>query len=422
MAGGAARLLAGTVLAIGPIVGVPLARAESPPLSSIRPDSYPDTPAGIKVGNLLYHASVASGFAWDSNIFSSRENVIGDRIQFIQPGLTISTLDPNAKFTFQASLQHLEYDKAADETRTNARAALTGTVRLQRDTWVDLSLRADRVHDDRSLQHRDIPDDAAEPVLHNDYAASIALRRDFNPLISTTTASYENNDYFNVRSNAGPSINLQFLDRDIFTATHNLELRLSHRLSLFSRQAVAGSIYRKVTGVDPRDSVKLTVVNGIEVAFTPLIKARFSFHYAQESFDSPAYEAEPERIYTAEVIWSPRRHVRVTASFARDFGGINFDLDAAGGQRTRAGLGLEYDISRQLLFRTSVRYQHANEAGITAAGNRVEDTYEYKASLGYQASRYWNLSLDYAYEARRARDYFAEFDRHVVQAAATARF
>jgi len=422
MAGRAARLLAGAVLAIGPIVSGPGVRAESPPLSSVKPDSYPDAPAGLRYGNLLYHASLVSGFAWDSNIYASKADVIGDRIAFIRPGLTISTLDPNRKFTFQASLQHLEYDKVTDETRTDAQASLTGTVRLQRDTWVDVALRADHVHDDRSLQHRDIPDDAAEPVLHNDYAASIALRRDFHPLVSTTAFSFVSNDYFNVRANAGPDINLQHLDRDVYTASHNIDLRLSHRLSLFSRQAVTASVYRKVTGVAPRDSVKLTLVNGIEVAFTPLIKARFSFHYAKEEFDSPAYEAEPERIYSAQVTWSPRRHIRLTASFARDFGGINFDFDAAGGQRTRAGLGLEYDISRQLLFRASFRYQHANEAGITAASNRIEDTYEYKASLGYQANRYWNLSLDYAYEARRALDYFAEFDRHVIQAAATARF
>jgi hypothetical protein len=241
-------------------------------------------------------------------------------------------------------------------------------------------------------------------------------------MVSTTTVSYENNDYFNVRSNAGPSINLQFLDRDVLTGTHNLDLKLSHRLTLFSRQAVTGSIYREVPGIEPRDSVKYTLVNGIEVAFTPLIKGRFSFHYAQEHFSSSAYEAEPERIYSAEVIWSPRRNLRLLASFARDFGGINFDFDSAGGQRTRAGFGIEYDISRQLLFRGSFRYQHANEAGVIATDTRVEDTYQVKASLGYQANRYWNLFLDYAYEAREARNYFDEFDRHVIQAGATARF
>jgi hypothetical protein len=110
MAGRAARLLAGTVLAIGPIVSAPAVRAESPPLSSVKPDSYPDMPAGIRYGNLLYHASVASGFAWDSNIFSSRENVIGDRITFIQPGLTISTLDPNRKFTVEVLIGFVALD------------------------------------------------------------------------------------------------------------------------------------------------------------------------------------------------------------------------------------------------------------------------------------------------------------------------
>jgi hypothetical protein len=122
------------------------------------------------------------------------------------------------------------------------------------------------------------------------------------------------------------------------------------------------------------------------------------------------------------VTWSPLRYLRLSANFARDFGGINFDFDSSGGRRTRAGLAMEYDISRRLLFRASVRFQHANEAGIASGDNRIEDTYQYKVSLGYQLNRYWNLSLDYAYEAREAKDYFSEFDRHVVQVGATARF
>ena len=422
MVGGAARLLAGTVLAIGPLVLAPIARAEQPPLGSIQPDAYKDAPAGIKWGGLLYQASVATGVAWDSNIFSSRENVVADRIEFIRPGLTISTLDPNYKFTFQASLDQLIYERETEESRTDAQGSLRGTVRLQNDTALDVAFRAARVHDSRSLQRRDIPDDAAEPVLHNDYAASISLRRDFNPLLSTTTISYESNDYYNVRSNAGPSINLQYLDRDMLTVTQNTDMRLSHRLMLFSRQAIASSVYRDVPGTEPRDSTKYTLVNGIEVGFTPLIKGRFAFHFAEESFASPIYSAEPEMIYGADVTWSPRRNIRLSANFARDFGGINFDFDSVGGRRTRAGLGIEYDITRQLLFRASFRYQHANEGGIIATDKRVEDTFQYKVSFGYQANRYWNLFLDYAYEARESRDYFSEFDRHVVQVGATARF
>jgi len=422
MVGGAARLLAGTFLATGLLVCTPAARGEAPPLSSVQADNYPDAPAGIRYGNLLYHASVESGVAWDTNIFSSKDNVVADRITFIRPGLTISTLDPNYKFSFRASLDQLEYERTDTESRTDAQAALAGTVRLRNDTAIDIAVRAARVHDDRSIQHRDIPEDAAEPVLHNDYAASIALRHDFHPLVSTASVAYESIDYFDVRSNAGPKINLQFLDRDVLTGTHNVDLQLSHRLTLFSRQAVASSIYREVPGIAPRDSVKYTLVNGIEVAFTPLIKGRFSFHYAQEHFSSSAYEAEPERIYSADLTWSPRRNLRLLANFARDFGGINFDFDSAGGQRTRVGFGVEYDISRQLLFRASFRYQHANEAGVIAADTRVEDTYQVKASLGYQANRYWNLFLDYAYEAREARNYFDEFDRHVIQAGATTRF
>jgi hypothetical protein len=399
-----------------------MVRAESPPLSSVPPDKYSDSPAGIKYGGLLYHATLESGIVWDSNIFSSKANVVADRIEFVRPGLTISTLDPNYKFTFQTSLEHLDYERAPEEGRTDAQAALRGTVRLQNGFAVDVALRAVRAHEPRSLQRRDLPQDAAEPVLHNDYSASLALRRNLNPVESTLTVSYDTNNYFNVRSNSGTTIDLQNLDREVLTATHNAELRLSHRLSLFSRQAIISSVYRDVPSTDQRDSIKYVLVNGIEVGFTPLIKGRFSFHFAEEHFASSTFEAEPERVYSGELTWSPRRNWRLSAGFARDFGGVNFDLDASGGRRTRATFGLEYDITRQLFFRAAFRYQHANEAGIAAGATRIEDTYQYKASLGYQANRYWNLFFDYAYERRDSRDFLSEFDRQIIQGGAVVRF
>ena len=91
MGGSAARLLAGTILALGPFVSAPGARAESPPLSSVQPDNFSDAPAGIKYGNLLYHASVASGVVYvsseDGNLYAINQGgTLRERI-FLQLAL-----------------------------------------------------------------------------------------------------------------------------------------------------------------------------------------------------------------------------------------------------------------------------------------------------------------------------------------------
>jgi hypothetical protein len=423
MVGGTGRLLAGVCLAIGLLVAAKGARGESPPLRSVDLDTYSDQPAGIKYGLLLYHASLVSGTVWDSNIFSSKENVVADRILFIRPGLTVSTLDPNYKFTLRASLDHLEYEVSPSDSRTGATADLRGSIRVQRDREILVGLTAARVTEPRSsVQRRDLPEDAAEPVVHNQYSAWVGLRRTFNPVVSTTTVTVENDNYFNVRSNSGTSINLQFLDRDAAKLSQETELRLSHRLLLFSLQRVNMTTYRNEPGFIQRDSVKFETVNGIEVAFTPLIKGKFSFHFGEEHFWASAIQSDPERIYKAELSWSPSRNVRIKAGFTRDFGGVSFDFDSVGGRRTRADIVLEYDITRQLFFRAGFAHLHANEASITSGAGRLENTYLYKASLGYELTRFWSLYLDYSFEQRDANFAINEFERQIIQTGVVARF
>jgi len=422
MAGWAKKLLARALLAAGVVASVPAVRADSPPLKSTVPESYEDQPAGVKYGRLLYHASLLSGQIWDSNIFSSKENVIADRILFVRPGLTVSTLDPNYKLTFRTSLDYLEYERAPEEGRTDPKADLQGTIRLQRDLEAVFGVSAARIHEPRSITRRDLPDNAAEPTPHNLYTARVGVRRINNALTSETAVSYENDNYANVRSTSGTTINLQGLDRDLMRVSHDEELKLSHRLLLFTRQRVIASEYRNEPGQDQRDSVKYEVVSGIEVGFTPLVKGKFSFHFAEEHFLASSIGADPERAYTTELSWAPRRNLRFKGTFARDFGGVNFQLDAGSGRRTYGDLVVEYDITRQLFFRSTLAYKHANETGITTGGKRLEDTYAYKNSLGYQMNRYWSLFLDYAYERRDALIVTDEFERHVIQAGAVARF
>ena len=423
MRGRSRGLLAGGMLAAGLVVSALLsAHADSPPLKFINPETFADKPAGIRHGDLLYHAYIAVGTIYDSNVFSAPSDAVSDRVLFLRPGLSVSTLDPNYKFDFRATLDHLEYERFVDESRTDPRAELTGRVRLQRDLEIDTWLSAARVHNARSLQRRDLPGNAAEPVAHNEYLARLALRRTYNRLVLTTSAAYENQNYFNVRSVGGPPINLQSLDRDVFKVGQEAELRLSHRLRLFSRVSVNDTDYREVMGFTERDSTKVAIVNGVEVAFTPLIKGLLSHHYGEERFKSASIQSDPEIYYRVELYWSPLRHLRLRAGAAREFGGVSFDLDASGGRRTRADFAIDYDITRRLFLRASFNYTHANEAGLALGEKRVEDTHQYRASLGYQLNRHWNLFLDYAVESRDANIEANQLERHVVQVGAVARF
>jgi hypothetical protein len=422
MRGRSRGLLAGGIVAAGLLVAMVPVRADSPPLKYINPETFSDNPAGTRAGELLFHSYIAAGTIYDSNVFSSPRDAVSDRILFLRPGLSVSTLDPNRTFNLRVSLDHLEYERFPDESRTDPRGELTGRLRLQRNLELDTFLSASRPHEERSLLRRDLPGNAAEPIVHNEYLARVALRGTYNRLVLTTTAAYENENYFNVRSIGGAPINLQALDRDVLKIGQEAELKLSHRLRLFSRVTLNDTDYREVAGFIERDSTKVELVSGVEVALTPLIKALFLHHYSEERFKATSIESEPEIFYRTELTWSPLRYLRLRAGAAREFGGVSFDLDRSGGRRTRADFNIDYDITRQLLLRGSFNYLHANEAGLAAGEKRVEDTYQYRASLVYQLNRYWNLFLDYAVENRDANIEGNQLDRHIVQMGVVARF
>jgi hypothetical protein len=423
MVGGTGRFLAGVCLATGLLAAAHEAYGEAPPLRSIEPEAYSDQPAGIRYGSLLYHASLRSGMAWDSNIFSTKAHVVADRIVILRPGLTVSTVDPNYKFTFRANMQQLEYDVSPSDNRLDGFADLHGSIRVQKDTTLDVGLVAARIADPRnSIVRRDLPLNAAEPVVHNQYSAWVALRRNFNPVVSTTTLTVLNDNYYDVPSIGGTPINMQYLDRDVARLTQETDFRVSHRLLLFSREYVSMYTYRNVQGFIQDDSVKFETVNGIEVGITPLITGRFSFGFGEEHFWASTIQSDPELIYRAELLWSPARNIRLKAGFARDFGGVSMTLDAVGGRRTGADFVLEYDITRQLFFRANFIHLHANELSLSSGNGRLENTYFYKASLGYQISQYWSWYIDYAYERREAKVEADEFDRQIIQSGLVSRF
>ena len=423
MVGGAGRFLFAICLATGLLAAAHEVRGEAPPLRSIAPEAYSDQPAGIRYGSLIYNATLTSGVAWDSNIFSTNANVAADRILILRPGLTVSTVDPNYKFTFRAHLQQLEHDISRSDDRLDGLAELNGAIRVQRDTAIILGLIAARIMDPRSsILRRDLPENAAYPVTYNQYSAWIGLRRNFNPVVSTTTFTVLSEDYYDVQSISGAPINMQDQDRNTARVSQEFDWRISPRLLLFSRERINMNTYRNVPGVIQDDSIKFETVNGIEVGITPLITGRLSFQFGEEHFWDLANQSDPELIYRAELLWSPRRNVRLKAGVARDFGGVSLALDSVGGRRTLADLALEYDITRQLFFRANFIHLHANEASLSTGTPRLENTYFYKASVGYQFSRHWSWYVDYAYERRDAKNDVDEFDRQIIQSGIISRF
>lgn len=422
MCGRARLTIAGLSLVAGLLVAQPCAMAEAPPLRSIPPDAFEDKPAGLRLGGLVYSANVSTGAIYDSNVYSSNTDVAADRILLLRPELSISNLDPNHRFTFRAMIEDLEYERLKSENRTDARAEIDGKIRIRRDLGLDVRASAARLNEVRSLTNRDLPTNAAGPARYDQYIGSMSLVRTADPMVATTTVGVQKDDYSSVESTSGTLINLQYLDRDMLRVGQEEDIRLSHRVRLFGAQTMTASNYRNVPGYQQRDSVKFDVLSGVEIGITPLIKTKFTFRFGEEHFKDPTIDSEPELDYGAEISWLPRRYLRVRAGVAREFGGVNFDLDSEGGIRTRVDVGIDYEMSRRLLARAGFYYLHADETSISTGETRIEDTYVYRASLAYQMNRYWSAFADYAFEKRESDDVVDTFQRQIVQAGVTAKF
>lgn len=422
MRGRGTRAIAAFSLVVGLLAAFSRALAEAPPLRSIAPEAFADNPAGIKAGGLVYHSSLASALIYDSNLLSSHTDVISDQALLLRPGISISTIDPNYKFTFRSFLESLQYQDMTSENRMNYGAELDGKIRLQRDLQLATFVSAGRVDEPRSLARRDLPDNAAGPISYNQYFARASLVHTWAPFVTTTTIGYENENYFNVAAVGGGTLNLQYLDRDVLVVTQAEDMVLSPRLRLFAKQSLIVANYQQVPGYVERDSVKFELTNGVEVGLTPLIKARFVFRFAEEHFKDDSIQAEPELNYAADISWMIKRYVRLFAGVGRDFGGVNFQLDTQGGSRTRADIGIDYEITRRFFVRSSLAYLFANDNGVSSGVKRLEHTYVYRAGLAYQLDRFWTLFADYCFETRETNITDDQFERHVAQAGLVARF
>ena len=195
----------------------------------------------------------------------------------LRPGLTVSTLDPNYKFTFRANLAAARLrGLAVRQPHWTVWRTCTATFACNETRLLDVGLVAARITEPRSsILRRDLPENAAEPVLHNQYSAWVGLRRNFNPVVSTTTVTVLQRRLLQCpvhRRHAASTCSISTATWPGLPRRPTCGSRIACCCSAGER--VSMNTYRNVQGFIQDNSIKFETVNGIEVGFTPLINGQ----------------------------------------------------------------------------------------------------------------------------------------------------
>jgi hypothetical protein len=371
-------------------------------------------PIGYRVGPIFFYPQLLSGIRFDSNVFASSTRRHSDLAAVLAPKLTVSSYSPRFSFTGDFGARFYRFRRFHSEDRTDAYANFRARSEVTRDLRIDTSLRAARLHEERSESTS--PSNAATPVPYTDLVAQVSATKDFNRLSVTVGAAARSLRYENVRSFSGAELDQSSRNGTILTAfvRPSYELSPDYRIYLLTRFNTRDY---DGTGVLEHDSKGYDVRGGLQFAVTPLIFGWVEAGYLNQAFNNPLIPTVTGPVVAGKVKWivTPL----TTVSFFAD---RSVSETAAPGQEARIdtafGAIVDHELMRNVILSAGAKRIDQEFRGTP----RKDDVLKVSSGVDYFANRFARLGLHYNFIDRRSNIPIFSFDEHVVKVNVTTQY
>ena len=165
---------------------------------------------GLRYSSFLFFPSITATPFYDSNVFATPTMQQSSTGVIFLPRLSVESDWNNHQLSLDFLVDHLQYFEASSETRTNARASVSGRLDVRQDMAVFAAASAARQHEQRGTSNQ--PLTAAEPVPYDEFDAAISVVKSFNRIDVSAGVTGEYRDYHDVPAVGGGTLNQDFRD------------------------------------------------------------------------------------------------------------------------------------------------------------------------------------------------------------------
>jgi len=428
------------------LVGLPLTHAVAQPVGGFEQ-------LGIRTERWTIFPSLSVSAVYDDNVFAvpdDDDRLESDVFAVVAPEVTFEANTQRHAFAITSGAQIGRYNDLTDQNFNDFFVDAAGRWDVTRTFDVTASFGFARTQEDQTDPDRVLTEETATATSNIDsFTGNITAAKDWQRTfarasVGVTRQSYEELDatIFGVAVTPGGDViaidtgetaDLNE-DRDRFTIPLNfrvgyevdrdysLFVNLGYSLTRFDEpEQIATTEAGFLTGVEEGESQDFETLSlrvGSELDFDRLLSGEFSLGVEQRFADAPDEDDELGFSFDGDLDWivTPR----TTVNFSGSQGFEPATADDAGGStlRTRVGLGLSYDLTRQVQLGGDFRYIRDDRGD----GERTDDDIAAGVSTSYTINRFAVVSASYEYRQRTSTDEDREFDRNRVFLTLTGRY
>jgi hypothetical protein len=318
--------------------------------------------AGVPMGGLTLYPTLAAEVAGDDNVFRGPVPS-SDAVWTISPRLDLrSNWDTNALQLF-GQLDHYEYQRLNNETRTNW--MLGGTGRLDFGPGSFLSNETSYFDTHEARTSPDLSLLALSPTEYRRLHSDGMLTGQFSQFTLSATVSYDRFDFDSTQLIGGGLIDNADRDRNVYQLTGKIAYELAPQQSVFAQFTYDQRDFDRLldrNGFD-RNSSGYRMDFGVIMMLTPLIQTTAYAGLLEQNYVAPLRDVTTMD-FNVKVDWFATELMTAHLIASR----IIDDTTVSGASSAdvrRIGASLDYELLRPLILQPHFNYYDTKFNGIT---------------------------------------------------------
>jgi hypothetical protein len=362
-------------------------------------------PQGFRLSGVKVLPSLTINPTYDSNIFATSSNPIGDILFREHPALTVESEPGFLTFDFTGYGDFVQYVNNGGLSNVGGGAQLgvrgdfgPSLLLVSRTSWV--------------LGHQDPASFATSvangpvPYLpeYTQLTQTLTATREVGVWGAALSGSFQRSTYENIIIN-GALLNQTQLNGNIYTVSP----RVSYLLLPPARVYLEGAYQRTAYDASGNiDSNSFTGVLGTEFDFRRLIRGNVYAGYKERVYDTASIGTASGFTYGLDVVWYPTEILTAKLSGKQDFS--DSAVPGAVVNTNTIQFQVDYEVARQAILSAVVAYENDNYQST----GRIDHNSKVGASARYMLNRNASIELIYLYSMRRSSQVGFNYDRQQV--------
>jgi hypothetical protein len=367
-------------------------------------------PLGVRAGGFLIFPNVELGTTYDDNVFATENNKQGDFRFQILPTVAVESDFNRHLLRFSAGADVGRYVDNTSENYIDYFFTGSGRYDITGDASVSTDVAYRKLHEDRGDPDSAIG--AAEPIEFSRSSADLTYQQRFNRVTGRVGVGVGREDYDDVPSVIGVTLDQDDRDRWSYTATGQVGYDLYPGYQPFLRFNYTRTEYDEGTVKANSDNYEAVV--GTSLDLTNLLTGEIFVGYLARNYDEDAFDDFSGVSYGLALDYSITQLTTLNGKISRAVED-GFSNNPNPRDRTTFRVGVDHELLRNLILSAKAEYQrddYLNSDPLTGL-TREDDFYLLQAGATYKFNRNLYLSGTYSYSTRDTNRQFGDYDRNL---------